>query len=90
MIWYALKPDKSTYFIHNKVGEKIQIYNKDDCNIVFESAANGPACLINGMIIHTLHNGNSTRHCYSMPLTDLTTKKRLSWAKATERLSGYI
>jgi hypothetical protein len=90
MCWYSLKPDRSPSFIYNKVGERIKIYNEEDCNFIFEASANGPACLVNGMIIHTLLNGNSKRDCYSMPLINLTTKKRLTWQEANIMLAEYI
>jgi len=90
MMWYELKPDRSSRVIHNKVGEKLKIYNEEDCDVVFEENTNGPAHLINGMIIHTLLNGNSTRHCYSMPLVNLTTKIRLTWDEANKMLSPYV
>ena len=90
MKWYELKPDRSSSVVYNKVGEKLKIYNEEDCDVVFEEDTNGPACLINGMIIHTLLNGNSTRHCYSMPLVNLTTKIRLTWDEANIMLSPYI
>lgn len=90
MKWYELKPDRSSSVVYNKVGQKLKIYNEEDCDVVFEEDTNGPAHLINGMIIHTLLNGNSTRHCYSMPLVNLTTKIRLTWDEANKMLSPHI
>jgi hypothetical protein len=90
MRWYSLKPDITPSITRNKVGETIKIYNEEDCNFIFEANTNGPVCLVNGMIIHTLFNGNSTRHCYSMPLINLTTKKRLTWHEANIMLAEYI
>jgi hypothetical protein len=90
MKWYSLKPDKAPRFIPNKVGEKLRIYNEEDCDVLFEAETNGSAYLINGMVIHTLINGNSTRHCYSMPLVNLTTRVRLTWDEANAILGPYM
>jgi hypothetical protein len=90
MKWYSPQPSKSPNIIRNAVGELLKIYNETDCDVVFEADTDGPAHLINGMIIHTLLNGNSTRHCYSMPLVNLTTKIRLTWDEANKMLSPYV
>ena len=90
MRWYEEKPDILPTIIVNKVGEKLRIYKEEDCLPVYETASDGPACLINGMHIHTLINGSITRHCYSMPLVNFTTRIRLTWEEAEEILSDYI
>jgi hypothetical protein len=90
MIWYEELCNTLPTIIVNKVGEKLRIYKEENCSQVYETIADGPACLINGMHIHTLINGNSTRHCYSMPLINLTTKKRLTWDEASIMLAEYI
>jgi hypothetical protein len=90
MKWYELKPDRSSRVIYNKVGEKLKTYYEEDCDVVFEADTNGPAHLINGMIIHSLLNGDSIRHCYSMPLVNLTTNIRLTWDEANKMLSSYM
>lgn len=90
MKWYSLKPDRFPRVIQNKVGEDLNTYNEEDCDVLFEAETNGSAYLINGMVIHTLINGNSTRHCYSMPLVNLTTRVRLTWDEANAILGPYI
>lgn len=90
MIWYKENSDAVPIVINNKVGEELRIYKEEQCSVIFESRVVGPACLVNGMAIHTMVNGNTTRHCYSLPLIDLTTKNRLTWDSAVNRLSKYI
>ena len=90
MIWYEERPGLVPNIIRNAVGEELRTYNKENCSVVFESLVIGPSCLVNGMVIHTMINGNTTRHCYSLPLIDLTTSNRLTWDDAVNRLSKYI
>ena len=90
MIWYELNPDKTSEIVINKVGERLKIYKENDCHVLFETIADGPACLFNGAVIHTMNNGNSTRHCYSMPLINLTTRIRLTWDEANKMLGSYM
>lgn len=90
MIWYEEISNVAPTIVRNKVGDELRIYKKEQCSVIFESKVVGPACLINGLVIHTMINGNTTRHCYSLPLIDLTTNNRLTWDDAVNRLSRYI
>lgn len=90
MKWYKENPNVLPTIIDNKVGEKLRIYKEEDCSQVYETEADGPSCLINGIHIHTLINGGLTRHCYSMPLVNFTTRIRLTWEEAEELLADYI
>ena len=90
MIWYEENSEVVPIIVKNKAGEKLRIYKEEHCSVIFESEVVGPACLVNGMAIHTMVNGNTTRHCYSLPLIDLTTRNRLTWDDTVSRLSDYI
>jgi hypothetical protein len=90
MIWYKLKQGAVPFFIKNRVGEMIKVYPYKIIDPVYEANTDDPAILINGMEIHTLQNGDTHRMCFSMPLYNKMTKKRISWDEANEILKDYL
>lgn len=90
MIWYRLKENESPLISKNTVGEKLYVYPDNIIDQIYEAETDGPAILINGMEIHTLHNGNSHRLCLSMPLFNVNSGKRITWNEAEEIFKDYL
>lgn len=90
MSWYTLKKFAIPIVSMNPVGEKLHKYPLTILDKTFEADVNGPASLINGLEIHTLHNGPTTRQCFSMPLHHKTTGIRITWSESIEIFKNYL
>jgi hypothetical protein len=90
MIWYKLKKNMSPKVVTNRVGDKINVYPIDILDQIYEAETDSSSMLINGMEIHTLHNGTTHRLCFSMPLFNLSNRKRISWDKAVNIFKDYL
>ena len=91
MDWYALKEGKSCYWFTDVVGTKVRGYRREECDHLYRHhMPGGRAYLLDVGTPHDLTNPTEQRTCYSMFLSDIETKRKLSLEEARQRFEKYI
>lgn len=90
MIWYKIKSGQSIKTYTNTLGETVEGgYTADDLDILDQGILDSVS-LVNAHELHSVHNGNTFRQCYSFALKHIDSDKRITWEEAEKIFVPYF
>jgi hypothetical protein len=90
MIWYKIKSNSSVKTYVNTLGETVEGgYTSDDLDILDQGIID-TVSLVNAHELHSVHNGNTFRQCYSFALKHINTEQRITWEEAEKIFQPYF
>jgi hypothetical protein len=90
IVWWQPKHIDKVKSLETEFGQPYLTVNEDDCTKVYEADTNKPSLIQVGTWHSTWNPSDEGRWTFSLPLQDIATEQRITWADANKRFKGII